>query len=201
MTLTLSEHIRLEVAEVVRRGRSLDRDEPVPGCGCAACLTLSAGGTWDDVEEAELALGVLAGMPPTDRRAEAERWQRDRERLGRSVTLPAPGVLAAAAARQLGATQSGQTSTPARRPLDVDSARTTPIVDLAETLGLGKPVKRGREYAVRCPFHDDNDPSLRLSPDKGTWFCFPCGEGGDAIDLFQRVRGLDFVDAVREMAS
>ncbi len=71
---------------------------------------------------------------------------------------------------------------------------------MAERLGLGEPVRRGREWAVCCPFHDDNRPSLTLS-DAGLWYCFVCAEGGDGIELWQRVRGVPFAEAVRELAA
>ena len=82
----------------------------------------------------------------------------------------------------------------------VEQARRTPILDVAERLGLGEPVRRGREWAVCCPFHDDNRPSLTLS-DAGLWYCFVCAEGGDGIELWQRVRGVPFAEAVRELAA
>lgn len=102
---------------------------------------------------------------------------------------------------------------PARRPpktprtrrrdlspaLDVDAARAVPVAEVARRLGLGEPVRRGRELAVRCPLHEDMDPSLRIAAGGHRWFCDPCGEGGDAIALLMRARGLDFVAAVREL--
>ena len=83
----------------------------------------------------------------------------------------------------------------------VELARSVSILDVANMLGCGDPVKRGRELHVRCPLHDDADPSCAVDPDAGVWFCFPCGEGGDAIKLLMRARHLDFADAVREMAA
>lgn len=83
----------------------------------------------------------------------------------------------------------------------VEAARRISIVDMARMLGCGDPVKRGRELVVRCPLHADDDPSCTVDPDKGVWYCFPCAEGGDAIDLFMRARRLDFAGAVKELAA
>ena len=85
------------------------------------------------------------------------------------------------------------------RPLPVDDARRVPILEIASRLGLGEPVRRGREWAVCCPLHDDNRPSLTLS-DAGLWYCFVCAEGGDGLELWQRVRGCSFAAAVLELA-
>jgi DNA primase len=66
------------------------------------------------------------------------------------------------------------------------------------------PLKReGHTYKTRCPFHDDDTPSLSITPEKGLWRCFGCGEGGDAITFLQRSRGLSFGEAAdvwREMS-
>ncbi len=42
-------------------------------------------------------------------------------------------------------------------------------------------LKLGNDYLGLCPFHDDHNPSLRVSPKKGVWKCFSCGEGGNAV--------------------
>jgi len=83
----------------------------------------------------------------------------------------------------------------------VETARAVSVLDVARLLGCGDPVKRGRELAVRCPLHDDSDPSLRIAAEGHTWYCDPCGEGGDAIALYMRGRRINFTDAVRELAA
>jgi len=74
-------------------------------------------------------------------------------------------------------------------------------LEVVQRLGLGTPVRRGGEFAVRCPLHDDGVPSLRLNPEKQLWYCHPCGVGGDALQLLMRVRRIEFAEAVRELAA
>ena len=93
----------------------------------------------------------------------------------------------------------------ARRPrsdrrLPVEEARAVSILDVAQRLGLGEPVRRGREIAVCCPLHDDDRPSLTINTDRNVWYCFPCGIGGDGLALYQRARGITFAEAVRKLA-
>ena len=81
----------------------------------------------------------------------------------------------------------------------VDAARSVGVLEVAHRLGCGDPVKRGKEHAVRCPLHDDSKPSCTMDLESNLWYCFPCGEGGDAIDLYMRARRLSFAQAVREL--
>lgn len=37
------------------------------------------------------------------------------------------------------------------------------------------------EYKIVCPFHEDINPSMLVNLDDGSWFCFGCGETGDAF--------------------
>lgn len=82
----------------------------------------------------------------------------------------------------------------------VGAARRISIVEVTARLGCGDPVRRGKELAVRCPLHADEDPSCRVDPVAGVWFCDPCGEGGDGIDLWMRARRVPFTEAAKELA-
>jgi hypothetical protein len=58
----------------------------------------------------------------------------------------------------------------------------------------GEGTRRGQELRFVCPLHDDHDPSLRVRPESGLWYCDPCAEGGDLITLAQRVWGIERAD-------
>ena len=60
--------------------------------------------------------------------------------------------------------------------------------------------KKGRSYVALCPFHDDKNPSLQISPEKGIFKCFSCGTGGDAIRFVQLYEHISFPEAVRKVA-
>ncbi len=55
-------------------------------------------------------------------------------------------------------------------------------------------------YSGLCPFHTEKTPSFSVSPSKGVYYCFGCGEGGDAIRFLREVEHLDFVEAVERLA-
>ncbi len=51
-----------------------------------------------------------------------------------------------------------------------------------------------------CPFHDEKTPSFRVTPSRGFYHCFGCGEGGDVISFVQKINNVTFVEAVEWLA-
>ncbi|MGD7731936.1 DNA primase [Propionibacteriaceae bacterium G57] len=51
-----------------------------------------------------------------------------------------------------------------------------------------------------CPFHDEKTPSFHVTPSRGFYHCFGCGEGGDAITFVQKINNLTFTEAVQFLA-
>jgi DNA primase catalytic core len=48
-----------------------------------------------------------------------------------------------------------------------------------------------------CPFHDDRNPSLVITPSKNLWHCLgACNEGGTVIDWVMKAQGVSFRHAV-----
>jgi DNA primase len=60
--------------------------------------------------------------------------------------------------------------------------------------------KSGGTYKGLCPFHQERTPSFTVSPARGTFKCFGCGEGGDAISFVEKLEGVDFVGAIEVLA-
>ena len=56
--------------------------------------------------------------------------------------------------------------------------------------------KSGKDLVGLCPFHDDHDPSLRITPGTNLWRCPPCGMGGSVIDWVIKTNGVSFRHAV-----
>ncbi len=64
--------------------------------------------------------------------------------------------------------------------------------------GMGVTLKRhGADLIGLCPFHDDTEPSLVISPAKNLWHCLgACQAGGSVIDWVMRAEGVSFRHAV-----
>ena len=60
--------------------------------------------------------------------------------------------------------------------------------------------KAGGTYKGLCPFHQERTPSFTVTPARGTFKCFGCGEGGDAIAFVEKIEGVDFVGAIEVLA-
>jgi DNA primase catalytic core len=56
--------------------------------------------------------------------------------------------------------------------------------------------KAGKDWLGRCPFHDDREASLVVTPAKNLWHCFGCQIGGGPIDWVIKSRGVSFRHAV-----
>jgi len=60
--------------------------------------------------------------------------------------------------------------------------------------------KAGGTYKGLCPFHQERTPSFIVTPARGTFKCFGCGEGGDAIAFVEKLEQVDFVGAIEFLA-
>jgi DNA primase len=73
--------------------------------------------------------------------------------------------------------------------------------DVVELIERRVPLKRsGSEFQACCPFHDEKTPSFTVSPKKQFYHCFGCGAHGSAIGFLMQYEGLEFLDAIDELA-
>ncbi len=60
--------------------------------------------------------------------------------------------------------------------------------------------KKGRNYWAVCPFHDDTNPSMSISPERKMFRCFVCGTSGSAISFVQKHEHISFPEALKKVA-
>ncbi len=60
--------------------------------------------------------------------------------------------------------------------------------------------KRGKNYFGLCPFHDDNSPSFSVSPEKNICKCMSCGEGGNPINFYRKIKNISLQEAAETLA-
>ena len=60
--------------------------------------------------------------------------------------------------------------------------------------------QRGKNYFGICPFHDDHNPSMSVSPEKGVYKCFVCGNAGNVFNFVMEYEKVSFYEAVKIVA-
>jgi len=81
----------------------------------------------------------------------------------------------------------------------VDEARSRH--NLSDIIGRHTTLKKrgGRELVGLCPFHQEKSPSFEVNDAKGTYHCWGCGEGGDAIRFLIHREGMTFREAIEAL--
>jgi DNA primase len=60
--------------------------------------------------------------------------------------------------------------------------------------------RQGTRWTGLCPFHDERTPSFSVNAENKLYYCFGCGESGDAIGFVQATEGLDFKETIELLA-
>jgi hypothetical protein len=59
--------------------------------------------------------------------------------------------------------------------------------------------KKGKDFTVLCPFHDEKTPSCVISPEKNLYHCFGCNAGGSVLDWVMHTERLSLRKAVERL--
>jgi DNA primase len=74
-------------------------------------------------------------------------------------------------------------------------------VDVVDVVGRYVQLKKGgANFMGLCPFHGEKSPSFSVSPTKQFYHCFGCGANGNAIGFLMEHAGMNFVEAVKDLA-
>jgi len=86
---------------------------------------------------------------------------------------------------------------------DSDIARVRELSPVADVISEHVTLKNAGGGSMKglCPFHDERSPSFNVTPARGFWHCFGCGEGGDVISFVQKIDQLSFTEAIERLAA
>ena len=82
---------------------------------------------------------------------------------------------------------------------DIDGIKQRNPIEEVVAGTASSPARSGERLIGRCPFHEDEHPSLVVYPETRSFYCFGCGAGGDVIDFVRRAEGLGFREALERL--
>ena len=62
------------------------------------------------------------------------------------------------------------------------------------------PQRGGSDYVGLCPFHDDHNPSFHVYPERQSYRCWVCDEGGDCFSFVMKSEGCSFRESLEMLA-
>lgn len=79
--------------------------------------------------------------------------------------------------------------------------------EIKERLNIADIVRRyvnlqrhGNRWVAPCPFHQETKPSFSVNEEEGFFHCFGCQASGDIFDFYARINGLEFREALEQLA-
>lgn len=73
--------------------------------------------------------------------------------------------------------------------------------DIVSIVSEYVPLKqKGHDYWACCPFHGEKTPSFKVSPERGTYYCFGCKATGDVFRFIMDMERMEFGEAARFLA-
>lgn len=79
--------------------------------------------------------------------------------------------------------------------------RVREAADILQIIGEHVKLRRaGADWRGPCPFHGGKNPNFSVSPRRGQYHCFKCGESGDVFSFMQKHLGMSFPDALQTVA-
>lgn len=74
-------------------------------------------------------------------------------------------------------------------------------VNIVDIIARYLPIEqKGKNYFAICPFHDDHNPSMSISPEKQIYTCFVCGASGNVFNFVMNYEKISFIEAVKKVA-
>ncbi len=83
---------------------------------------------------------------------------------------------------------------------DISAFKRYNLPDLIQSYGI-EVKRRSGGWIARCPFHDDNNPSLSINQKDGIWLwhCFGCGASGTVIDFVMKKETLTLAETYEKL--
>ena len=117
--------------------------------------------------------------------------------------MPSPHLSSSTSHTRRSTGHTPRRSSKPRASLSLPNALLEAVREQARITDLFSPAdlkRRGSEFLTLCPWHQDTNASLTISPRTNRVHCFVCNKGADPIGWLQDNQGLTFIEAVQELA-
>jgi DNA primase len=84
--------------------------------------------------------------------------------------------------------------------MNAAQAKTIKIADYLQSLGYSLTKIHGYNYWYRSPYREEQTASFKVDTNKNTWHDFGTGEGGDIIDLAQKIGNCSVETSLQNIA-
>lgn len=82
-----------------------------------------------------------------------------------------------------------------RKGMIIDFKKLNSQLNIHKLMGLKEDVS-----ITQCHFHSDKKPSMAVSSETNTYYCFACGARGDAISYYAKMNDMGQYEAAKELA-
>ena len=75
-------------------------------------------------------------------------------------------------------------------------------IDIVELISEYVPLsKKGKYYWGKCPFHNDNNPSMSVDPNRQTYTCWSCHNSGNVFNFYEQIENISFPEALNRLGN
>jgi DNA primase len=86
-----------------------------------------------------------------------------------------------------------------KRGIKSNDLKSIPILNLLDKYGVPYIKRNGNKVMCKCPFHDDDTPSMLVNLVDNSFYCFGagCGTHGDVITFIMEMENANYTDACK----
>ncbi len=73
-------------------------------------------------------------------------------------------------------------------------------IDIVELISEYVPLsKKGKYFWGKCPFHNDNNPSMSVDPNRQTYTCWSCHNSGNVFNFVEQIENISFPETLKRL--
>lgn len=73
-------------------------------------------------------------------------------------------------------------------------------INIVDLIGEYVPLtKKGQYYWGKCPFHNDNNPSMSVDPNRQIYRCWSCHNSGNVFNFYEQIENITFAEALKRL--